>query len=128
MTTLSYAKEVKANKEHHCNFCGDKIRVGDSYLKSTHKYDGGIYDWKTHKYCSDLAHKLKMYDDADEGVTDEIFQETISQKYFDIMLSFFGNEELKKFSDAIQHFRYVNFSYKLKYVRHVLAKQEKEQS
>ena len=29
METLSYQKEVKANKEHRCDFCFDKIKKGE---------------------------------------------------------------------------------------------------
>lgn len=126
MTTLSYSKETKAIKEHRCNFCDGVIRVGQVYMKSTHEHDGSVYDWKAHKHCEGLASKMKMYDDADEGVTSEIFQETVGCKYFDLMLSLFNEEELKKFSDVIQHFRYVSFHHKLAYVLHHFAKQEKE--
>lgn len=128
MTTLSYAQETKAIKEHRCSFCNGIIRIGNTYMKSTHVHDGTIYDWKTHKRCADLADKMKMYDDADEGVTDEIFQETVSCKYFNLMLSLFNEDELKKFRDVIQHFRYVSFLHKLDYVIHHFAKLEKEKT
>ena len=80
METLSYPKEIKATKEHRCDFCTDKIRVGEKYMKSTHKYDGTIYDWKTHTYCDKIADRLNMYHDADEGVSADSFQETIDRK------------------------------------------------
>jgi len=126
METLSYQKEVKAIKEHRCNFCCDKIRVGEVYCTSTHKHDGDIYNWKTHKYCSDIASRLKMYDDLDdEGLGEDSFQETIHSEYFDLMLKMFDKEDLKKYSDAIQQLRGVQFRQKLMYVIHHYAKIDK---
>lgn len=87
METLTYQKEVKAIKEHSCNFCGTKINIGEAYMKSTHKHDGDVYDWKTHKYCAEIAERLKMYDDADEGVTMDDFMETIHCKHDDLLIN-----------------------------------------
>ena len=44
METLS-DKRVKARKEHTCDFCGKKIVKGEEYRRSTHVYEGQIYDW-----------------------------------------------------------------------------------
>lgn len=55
METLTYKKEVKAIKEHSYNFCGTKINIGEAYMKSSNKHDGEVYDWKTHKYCAEIA-------------------------------------------------------------------------
>lgn len=57
METLTYPKETKAIKEHICNFCNSRIPKGDTYFKSTHKFDGMVYDWKSHKHCSEIADK-----------------------------------------------------------------------
>ena len=122
METLSYAKEVKASKDHKCNFCCEKIAKGESYMNSTHKYDGEIYDWKTHIYCEKIAYRLNMYDDCDEGLTEDDFQESIHSEYFDIMLSLFEKEDLKKYPDVIQQLRNVRFKDKLSYVIHHYAK------
>lgn len=116
METLSYQKEVKASREHRCNFCGEKIQVGEKYITSTHKYEGSIYDWKTHKYCADLASRLKMYENADEGVTEEDFQETIHSTHDDLLINMFPKDEIKKYSDVIQQLRHVKFRDKLFYV------------
>lgn len=126
METLSYAKEVKAAKEHRCDFCCEKIRPGEVYTTSTHKQDGQIYDWKSHKHCSEIASRLKMYENCyDEGLTADSFQETIHCQYFDLMLSLFEKEDLKKYSDAIQQFRQVLFRHKLMYVIRYYAKIDK---
>lgn len=125
METLSYQKEVKANKEHRCDFCFDKIKKGETYCTSTHKQDGEVYTWKTHKYCSEIASRLKMYDDCDEGVTADDFQETIHSKYFDLMLGQFSQDDIKKYSIAIQEFRNVYFKNKLMYVIQHYARLDK---
>ena len=117
METLSYQKERKAKKEHRCSFCGSMIRVGMTYLTSTHKQDGTVYDWKSHTYCDNIADKLNMYDDdCDEGLTQDSFQERISDTYFDLMISKFREDEISKYSDVIQQLRHVIFHNKLMYV------------
>lgn len=126
METISYQKEVKANKEHRCNFCCEKIRQGETYVTSTHKQDGTVYDWKTHKHCSEIADRLKMYEDCDEGLTDEGFQESIYSEYFDLMLALFEKEDLKKYPDVVQQLRNVRFKDKLSYVIRHYAKLDKQ--
>lgn len=126
METLTYPTETKAIKEHSCNFCAEKITKGETYLKSTHKYDGEVYDWKTHKHCAELAERLKMYDDADEGVTDDFFQETIHCVHDDLLIGLIPNEEAQKYSDIIQQLRRVRFKDKLGYVIRYYKKLDKE--
>jgi len=126
METLSYQKEVKANKEHRCNFCGDKIRKGETYYSSTHKHDGEVYEWKTHVHCANLADRLKMYENCDEGVTEDDFQETIHHFHDDLMIEQFPQVEIQKYSDVIQQLRHVNFRYKLMYVIRHFARLDKE--
>jgi len=128
METLTDPKEVKAIKEHSCNFCGTRINIGEIYIKSTHKHDGEVYDWKTHKYCAEIAMRLKMYDDADEGITMDCFMETIDCKHDDLLISQlpFDKEPTGKFSDIIQQLRHVNFKDKLWYVIRYYKKLDKE--
>ena len=125
METISYQKEVKANKEHRCNFCCEKIRQGETYVTSTHKQYGTVYDWKTHKHCSEIASRLKMYDDCDEGLTEEGFQETIHSEYFDLLVTKFSKEDVTKYSDVIQQLRNVRFKDKLSYVIRHYARLDK---
>ena len=125
MKTLSYQKEVKANKEYRCNFCCEKIRQGETYVTSTHKQSGTVYDWKTHKHCSEIASRLKMYDDCDEGLTEEGFQETIHSEYFDLLVTKFSKEDVTKYSDVIQQLRNVRFKDKLSYVIRHYARLDK---
>lgn len=83
--TILYPTKTKANKVHKCMFCCQPIAKGSVYLKSTHKFDGDVYAWKTHEHCSEIASKLKMYEHADEGVTTEDFIESINGEYQTIM-------------------------------------------
>lgn len=125
METLSSQKEVTANKEHRCNFCCEKIKQGEKYITSTPKYDGQVYDWKTHIHCNNIADRLRMYDhcqEDDTGVTEEFFQESIHSEYFDLMLSLFEKEDLKKYPDVVQQLRNVRFKDKLSYVIRHYAK------
>lgn len=84
METLQYPTEIKAKKEHKCDFCLEPIQKGSIYLKSVYKYDD-IFSWKNHLCCSEIASKLKMYDDCDEGVTTDDFIESIKDQYSKIM-------------------------------------------
>ena len=130
METLTYQKETKAIKEHSCNFCAEKIKVGETYTKSTHKCDGEVYDWKTHLHCANIAERLKMYDAARdsgyEGVTDEFFMETIHCEHDDLMINLLPQNELQKYSDIIQQLRKVRFKDKFGYVIRHYAKLDKE--
>ena len=83
MKTLSQRKP-KATKGHVCDFCYDKINKGEVYENSTNVYEGVLYTWKTHHRCSEIASKLKMYDDADEGVTGDMFIDYINDYYSDL--------------------------------------------
>lgn len=80
MKTLSNTTP-KARKEHQCNFCSGKIGVGETYKHQVNVYEGDIYQWKTHTRCSEITSKLKMYEDADEGVCDQMFSEYINHEY-----------------------------------------------
>lgn len=126
METISYSKEVKAAKDHKCNFCCEKIRQGETYITSTHKQDGTIYDWKTHKHCSDIATRLKMYDDCDEGLTEEGFQETIHGVHDDLLIKQLPQENINQYTAVIQQLRYVQFRQKLSYVIRHFNKIDKE--
>lgn len=123
METIKYPSETKAIKEHQCNWCGFKISKGESYLKSTHSYEGEIYDWKTHKHCSKLVQDMEMTDYHGDGITQEDFIETASSKHNDLMYAFFQDDEIKKYSDVIQQAKNANWRSKLSYVIRHYAKQ-----
>lgn len=125
METIRYQKEVRAEIIHTCNYCGERIMPKEVYLKSTHKNDGGLYDWKAHKYCDKLVSTLKMDDDDGEGITQDNFIESVSNAHFEILVAMFPKEEIKKYSDVIQQLRYVRFRDKLFYVIRYYTKLEK---
>jgi len=128
MQTLKYSTESKAQKDHVCNFCGGKIFKNEVYLKSTHVGDGQVYDWKAHKYCSMLATKLNMYEDADDGVTQDMFIDAVSYKHDDLLIEMFPKEDVQKYSDVIQQLRHVNWRNKLFFVIKHFNKIEKQNS
>lgn len=79
MEVIQYSKKTKAIKDHVCGFCSFAIERGSIYFNGVYKYDG-IYSFKTHIHCEDLAQKLGMYDDCEEGLTGETFREYINDE------------------------------------------------
>ena len=92
METIRHSKP-KARKTHVCNFCLGEISSGEIYEHQVNVYDGEFWIWKSHIRCSDIASKLKMYEDSIDGVTHDIFIETINDCY----------EVLKKESIGFTH-------------------------
>jgi len=125
METLLNPKETKARKRHTCNFCGDRIIINQIYMKSTHVYDGMIYDWKTHKYCSELARRLNMYDECDEGVTQDDFMESVSEEHIGILSQQLPRIDSDKFGDIIGQLSKVEFESKLWFVIRYYSKIDK---
>ncbi len=63
--------------------CNGKIAKGQRYYRQTCVYDDKPYDFIEHEECKAIARELDMYDDCDEGLTDEIFREFIDQYIYD---------------------------------------------
>lgn len=84
METLRHCKH-KSRKEHRCNFCGGKIKVGTLYDSQSIVNDGDFYVWKSHVSCSELVSKLDMYSWCDDGVTEDDFTNEIQCQYQIIM-------------------------------------------
>lgn len=126
MDTLSYPKQTKARKEHRCDFCGERILIGESYEKSTYAYDGHVYDWKAHNYCSKLASRLNLYADADEGVSMDYFMEAIHEEHDHILISNIPNELQNELSDIIRQLKHVSFHHKLWFVIRYYNKLDKK--
>ena len=82
METISHSKP-KARKKYFCNFCSFIIQKGEIYDNTVYVYDG-IYSWKAHIKCGEIASKLRMYDECDEGVTMEDFYEYIKEEFKNI--------------------------------------------
>jgi len=125
MTTLQYPTETKARKEHQCNFCYDKIRVKEPYIRSTHVFDGEIYTWKTHTYCAKLADRLNMYDDCEEGLGGEEFKEYVSDKHFKILWSQIPDDAKEQCRDIANQLGDVKFKDKMWFVIRHFNKLEK---
>lgn len=90
--SISDKPDVKARKEHKCNFCTGTIAVGEVYGSQTNVGDGGIWVWKSHQKCTWLAQTLNMYDHyaGDEGLNGEDFQDSIKDAFDDLWETFEG--------------------------------------
>jgi hypothetical protein len=80
METIVYPTKRRARKTHSCDLCWQPIEAGSIYLYSVYKHDE-VYTWKMHHHCSDIADKLKMYDEC-EGLEMETFREFIIDEYY----------------------------------------------
>ena len=69
----------KARKKHYCNYCGNDIQKDETYIHSTNKADCGIYTWKSHEKCSELASIIWNIVDPDEGMTYEDFRDNLRE-------------------------------------------------
>ena len=85
MEILESAKR-KANKEHVCDFCRGLIFIGEEYDFQKNKFDGSLYTWKTHIKCSKVANELNMYDNCDEGLNQDDFEESINETIYKLSL------------------------------------------
>lgn len=70
MPTILRETYPTARKEHGCEFCCEKIAIGQKYVRQTNIYDGTIYDFVTHQECDEVARELNMYDDCDDSGLD----------------------------------------------------------
>ena len=98
METIRITKP-KARKEYRCDWCGQTIKVGEVYGRQTLSNNGEIYEWKNHIRCSKIATKLRMFDECDEGLDDDHFQEWIGEEFKELK----GNkiEKLPKFAEQL---------------------------
>ena len=80
MRTLDRKIRV-AKKEHRCDLCGFKIATGEKYDWQKNVYDGMLYEFKMHLSCLELASKLNMFEECDDGLTSDDFAEFVAQEY-----------------------------------------------
>lgn len=86
MPTILKETYPTAKKEHVCEFCCEKIAIGQKYVRQTNVYDGVVYDFITHQECKEVAHELNMYDDCDDnGLCGEQFREELAHTYTPII-------------------------------------------
>ena len=74
-----WRSEVRARKQHVCDYCGNVIEKGEVYSRSTHKGDAGFYEWKCHLKCRDISSEIWDIVDPDEGMTHEDFCEKLRE-------------------------------------------------
>jgi len=81
MITLS-TRNFKAKKIHKCDWCNLQISINEEYERSSCVQDGAFYEWKNHKHCLSLYHKLKMnnFDDG-YGVDADTFEYVVTEKF-----------------------------------------------
>lgn len=82
MDVISETNQV-ARKDHKCNYCDAVIPKGENYRRCVLKYDN-LYVWKSHQRCEKIAYELKMFDNCDEGVTNEDFYENIKEEFHNL--------------------------------------------
>lgn len=70
-----------AKKEHVCDLCLLTIEKGKKYEKSFQKHDG-VFTWKNHIHCNELANRMRMWDWVDEGLTSDDFETEVTEAYF----------------------------------------------
>ena len=58
MPTILKETYPTAKKEHVCEFCCEKIAIGQKYVRQTNVYDGTVYDFVTHQ-----EQERNIYDD-----------------------------------------------------------------
>jgi hypothetical protein len=90
MKIISQNKRT-AIKEHRCDYCAGVINKGDIYQSSFIRFDG-VYQWKNHIDCQRIADKLRLFDDCDEGLSEDDFKESIKDRY-DYLLEVHGFHE-----------------------------------
>ncbi|MHA1304082.1 MAG: hypothetical protein ACTSPI_10315 [Candidatus Heimdallarchaeaceae archaeon] len=96
METIS-TKIQKANKEHVCDWCGEKIQKGEVYEVQTNVSEGSVYRWKTHLKCIKIFNELDMcnYDDGD-GIDADTFNTAVQEYLYEKL----GEDELEELDDA----------------------------
>jgi ribosomal protein L24E len=72
-------KNVKARKQHACDWCGKSIEKGEEYERQKFLYDGDFYEWHSHLACSRIASAIWDYCDPDEGMDEDQFHEGCSE-------------------------------------------------
>lgn len=109
LEVISPQQLVKARKKHYCSYCDGEINIGDTYERSTLKYDD-LYVWKSHLQCTKIANELNMFEDCDDGLTGDDFQEAIHEFYCDLI-----RKQDEEFYESVR-FKYPPFQEQLDYV------------
>lgn len=82
MQTIDSNKNRKARKEHSCDWCGGIIKKDELYdWQKITSSDHGIYEWKAHKHCVEVASYYDMFDDWEDGLTQGSFSDQVFDRY-----------------------------------------------
>lgn len=79
MVTTITSEVRKARKRHCCDYCGNYIEKGETYRHSINKADCGLYSWKSHEKCAELAGIIWDIVDPDEGMTADQFCDNLRE-------------------------------------------------
>jgi len=110
METLS-EKQPIARKDHRCDWCGEIIHKGEKYDYAFNIMEGFPFVWENHLSCRQIAIELDMFDNVNDGVTEEDFREFIQDEYRNIMLNHYHE------TYAFTGFVYPPFSEQLELVK-----------
>lgn len=81
MTQLP-TKELKARRNHLCDWCLSNISPGEIYNKTPIADDGVIFNFKSHLSCTKLYEKLEMWKLGDgDGIDLNTFQEQVYNEH-----------------------------------------------
>lgn len=57
----------KARKQHKCCECRAPIRIGETYVNCTGKWDGKVDTFRQHMHCADACRYIRDHDMNDDG-------------------------------------------------------------
>jgi hypothetical protein len=57
----------KARKEHRCEWCYQKILIGEVHARFVGKWEGEFQDWRVHKECEAIMQKEDLFDGFTPG-------------------------------------------------------------
>ena len=82
MSDLISFDKLIAKRKHRkgCDFCGDKIQIGETYYKQVCTGEGTIWTWKSHLNCYHLAQKLDWFDE--DGLTQNGFYDHVDDTFY----------------------------------------------
>ena len=94
MLEFYHVKHSKARKEHVCDLCGSKIRLGQTYERYSGKYDGNMFDLK---YCLNCEKVIDAFLDENDTYN-KLLLKGIPKKDI-LILSAYNINECDEYSD-----------------------------
>lgn len=62
MTNIAHETIKAARKTHQCDWCGEKIIVGQPYVRQCNKDGADVWTWRAHPECNRAANTLDSFD------------------------------------------------------------------